>query len=73
MFAQVTPALAFGSIAERTRILPWMVFLVLWTTFVYDIVAYWCWNPAGWLALWGLKDFAGGIPVHVVSGFSGLA
>ncbi|KAI3650882.1 hypothetical protein MP228_003510 [Amoeboaphelidium protococcarum] len=73
MFATVTPALAFGSIAERTRILPWIVFLFVWCTFVYDIVAYWTWNPSGWLYKFGIKDFAGGIPVHIVSGVSGLA
>eukprot|EP00158_Paraphelidium_tribonemae_P007232 Partr_v1_DN28162_c0_g1_i2_m56076 putative Ammonium transporter len=73
MFAQVTPALAFGSIAERTRILPWMIFLVLWSTFVYDIISYWTWNKGGWLYKWGIKDYAGGLPVHIVSGFSGLA
>lgn len=73
MFATVTPALAFGSIAERTRLGPWVVFLFMWTTFVYDVVAYWAWAPKGWLFIFGLKDYAGGLPVHVVSGFSGLA
>jgi len=73
MFACFTPALAFGSIAERTRIIPWIIFLLIWCTLVYDVVSYWSWAPNGWLFQRNFQDFAGGLPVHVVSGFSGLA
>ncbi|KAI8911980.1 putative ammonium transporter MEP1 [Powellomyces hirtus] len=73
MFAALTAALPFGSAADRTRILPSMLFILIWTTLVYDFVAYWVWAPNGWLRARGYLDFAGGCPVEVVSGFAGLA
>jgi Amt family ammonium transporter len=73
MFAAITPALALGASAERTRIVPAIFFLFLWSTFVYDFVAYWNWAPNGWLRTLGALDFAGGSPVHISSGASGLA
>ncbi|KAI8854585.1 ammonium transporter AmtB-like domain-containing protein [Chytridium lagenaria] len=86
-FAMVTAALIFGSVAERIRVVPAMIFILLWTTFVYDFAAYWTWAWRGWLrnldcvgastgdapCLFGSIDFAGGGPVHVASGFAGLA
>jgi Amt family ammonium transporter len=73
MFACITPALAFGSVAERTPILTFVVFTLIWSTFVYDFIAYWNWAPNGWLHNFGVLDFAGGTPVHITSGFSALA
>jgi Amt family ammonium transporter len=82
-FAAVTPAIIFGSVAERARILPAMVFIFVWTTLVYDVVAYWTWGYKGWIRNMscldtlqcgeGAYDFAGGGPIHIASGFSGLA
>ncbi|KAI8809817.1 ammonium transporter AmtB-like domain-containing protein [Cladochytrium replicatum] len=88
MFACITPAIIFGGPAERFRLLPATIFVLIWTTIVYDPVAYWTWSARGWLknisclettALSstpcgiGSLDFAGGGPVHVCSGFSALA
>ncbi|KAK5810221.1 ammonium transporter 2 [Linnemannia elongata] len=73
MFACLTPALAIGAAAERGRILPTLVFIFLWTTFVYDFIACWTWNPAGWSFVMGGLDFAGGTPVHISSGGAALA
>ena len=50
-----------------------VVFLFFWSVFVYDIVAAWVWGVNGWCKALGALDFAGGTPVHVVSGFSALA
>ncbi|OQV12374.1 Ammonium transporter 1 [Hypsibius exemplaris] len=89
-FATIAAALIFGSVPERTRFLPAMVFVFIWTTLVYDIVAYWSWADHGWIrnfacipmlrgdssvtpCLEGGYDYAGGGPVHIASGFSGLA
>lgn len=41
MFAAITPALIFGSVAERVKLVPCLLFVFLWTTIVYDPVAYW--------------------------------
>ncbi|ORZ37684.1 ammonium transporter AmtB-like domain-containing protein [Catenaria anguillulae PL171] len=73
MFAAITPALAVGSIAERFNLIPMCVFMVVWTTLVYDPIAYWHWGANGWLNALGALDFAGGTPVHIASGYAGLA
>lgn len=87
-FATITAALIFGSTAERLRMGPAMVFVFIWTTLVYDFVAYWTFSAKGWLknlacladvvdgkapCALGSLDFAGGGPVHIASGFAGLA
>ncbi|KAF8984344.1 hypothetical protein BGZ46_008211 [Entomortierella lignicola] len=73
MFAALTPALAIGAAAERGRILPTLVFIFLWTTFVYDFIACWTWSSNGWSFVMGGLDFAGGTPVHISSGGAALA
>ncbi|KAI8330631.1 ammonium transporter AmtB-like domain-containing protein [Chlamydoabsidia padenii] len=73
MFACITPALAFGSAAERMSLGPAVIFIFVWTTLVYDIVTCWTWNPNGWLAIMGVMDFAGGITVHCSSGLAAVA
>ncbi|KAJ1798294.1 ammonium transporter, partial [Coemansia sp. RSA 2399] len=73
MFAALTPALALGGAAERVRILPTIVFCFVWSTIVYDPIAYWSWAPKGWLNTMGSLDYAGGTPVHISSGFAALA
>ncbi|EEB08964.2 ammonium transporter Amt1 [Schizosaccharomyces japonicus yFS275] len=73
MFAAITPALAIGAAADRGRMLPCIVFILIWTTIVYDPIAFWTWNPKGWLFKLGSYDFAGGSPVHIASGMAALA
>ncbi|KAJ2474822.1 hypothetical protein IWW47_006625, partial [Coemansia sp. RSA 2052] len=73
MFAALTPALALGGAAERIRILPAVLFCFVWTTIVYDPIAYWSWAPKGWMNVMGSLDYAGGTPVHIASGFGALA
>ncbi|KAJ3350903.1 hypothetical protein GGF32_004595 [Allomyces javanicus] len=73
MFAALTPALAVGAVAERFSLIPTCVFILVWTTLVYDPIAYWTWGANGWLNQLGALDFAGGLPVHMTSGFSALA
>ena len=66
-------ALAVGAVAERGRMLPCVIFMVVWSTIIYDPIACWTWNPAGWVASMGGLDFAGGTPVHISSGSAALA
>ncbi|CAJ2510361.1 Uu.00g050640.m01.CDS01 [Anthostomella pinea] len=73
MFAAITPALAIGAAVDRARILPCIVFIFVWSTIVYDPIAYWTWNPNGWAYKMGGLDFAGGTPVHISSGAAALA
>ncbi|MCE5211754.1 MAG: ammonium transporter [Deltaproteobacteria bacterium] len=72
MFAIITPALIIGAYAERVKFSAFLVFTLLWTTFVYDPLAHWVWGVGGWMRNLGALDFAGGIVVHVSSGISAL-
>ncbi len=72
MFAIITPALIVGAFAERIKFSAFCIFTLLWATFVYDPIAHWVWGNGGWLKDLGALDFAGGIVVHVSSGFSAL-
>ncbi|HEX3075587.1 MAG TPA: ammonium transporter, partial [Lachnospiraceae bacterium] len=72
MFAIVTVAVISGSFAERMRFPAFVVFILLWSTFVYDPVAHWVWGNGGWLKELGVQDFAGGFVVEINSGVSGL-
>ncbi len=73
MFAVITPALITGAFAERMKFSAYVVFILLWSTIVYDPVAHWVWGTGGWLKEMGTLDFAGGIVVHLISGISALA
>jgi Amt family ammonium transporter len=71
MFAIITPALITGTFAERAKFGTFIVFALLWSTFVYDPLAHWVWGK-GWLGSMGALDFAGGTVVHISSGASAL-
>lgn len=73
MFAVITPALISGAFAERMKFSSFILFMVLWITFVYCPVAHWVWGPGGWLSGLGALDFAGGTVVHVNAGVAALA
>jgi len=73
MFAVITPALISGAFAERMKFSSFIVFMILWLTFVYCPVAHWVWGPGGWLSGLGALDFAGGTVVHVNAGVAALA
>ena len=71
-FASVTLTIIVSGVAERVRLLPFILFMLLWTTFVYCPLAHWAWG-GGWAQSMGLLDFAGGTVVEICSGFSALA
>jgi len=73
MFAVITPALITGAFAERMKFSAYVLFILLWSTVVYDPVAHWIWGTGGWLKNMGVLDFAGGIVVHLISGIAALA
>ncbi len=79
MFAIITPGLIVGAIAERMRYKALIVFCVAWMFVVYFPSAHMLWGADGWMnGLWNdsakIKaiDFAGGIVVHMTSGWSAL-
>ena len=73
MFAVITPALITGAYAERMKFSGFVLFTLLWATFIYDPLAHWVWGVGGWIRNLGALDFAGGTVVHISSGVSGLA
>jgi Amt family ammonium transporter len=72
MFAIITPALMTGAFAERIKFSTFLVFSLLWSTFLYDPLAHWVWGAGGFLRSMGALDFAGGTVVHISAGASAL-
>lgn len=72
-FAIITPALITGAFAERVRFKAYVLFMVLFSLFVYAPLAHWTWHPEGFLRKLGVLDFAGGTVVHMSAGFAALA
>lgn len=70
-FAAITVALASGAYIERMKFSAWILFSVLWMTFVYLPIAHWVWG-GGFLAKLGALDFAGGTVVHINAGIAAL-
>jgi Amt family ammonium transporter len=70
-FAAITLALISGSYIERMKFSAWLLFSILWVSFVYVPVAHWVWGN-GFLAKLGALDFAGGTVVHINAGIAGL-
>jgi ammonium transporter, Amt family len=72
-FAIITPALISGAFAERIRFSSYLIFVSLFSIFIYAPLAHWTWHPDGFLRQWGVLDFAGGTVVHMSAGFAALA
>jgi Amt family ammonium transporter len=86
MFAIITVGIISGGVSERIKFKTYLIFIVLWTTLVYDPVAHWVWSAYpvtssdgsvtetryGWIRTIGALDYAGGTVVHITSGFSAL-
>src|SRR5437660_72125 len=72
-FAIITPALITGSFAERVRFSSYLLFMCLFSIFVYAPLAHMTWHPDGFLHKLGVLDFAGGTVVHMSAGFAALA
>ena len=72
-FAIITPALIIGAFAERIKFWSYLIFMCLFTVFIYCPLAHWTWHPDGFLFKWGVLDFAGGTVVHISAGLAALA
>jgi Amt family ammonium transporter len=73
MFAIITPALILGAVVERMKFSAFVVFISLWLLLVYCPIAHMVWSAEGWIFKASAIDFAGGLVVHMSSGFSALA
>src|SRR5476651_2260612 len=72
-FAIITPALITGAFAERIRFNSYIIFICLFSVFIYTPLAHWTWHPDGFLNKLGVLDFAGGTVVHMSAGWAALA
>lgn len=72
-FAIITPALITGAFAERIKFTSYILFIVLFSVFIYSPLAHATWHPDGLLSKFGVLDFAGGTVVHMSAGWAALA
>src|SRR6185312_16128106 len=72
-FALIAPALITGSFSERIRFTSYVLFICLFSVFIYCPIAHWTWHPEGFLFKMGVLDFAGGTVVHISAGCAALA
>ena len=70
-FAIITAALISGAVVERKRFSAYILFITLWSLFVYSPIAHWVWG-GGFLGKLGALDFAGGTVVHINAGVAAL-
>ncbi len=73
MFAVITVALIAGAVADRVRFGAFVFFAALWSVVVYAPLAHWVFSPGGWMARYGVLDFAGGLVVEASCGAAALA
>ena len=72
MFCATTASIVSGTLAERIKLWPFLIFTVILTAFLYPIEASWQWG-GGWLSEMGFSDFAGSTLVHAAGGAAALA
>ena len=72
MFALMTPVIVTGAWAEKFSLMGFLSFVIVWPLLVYYPLAHWLWHKDGWMAKWGVEDFAGGMVIHTSTGVSGL-
>ena len=72
VFVATAASIVSGTLAERIKLWPFMIFTVVLTGFIYPIAGSWQWG-AGWLSEMGFSDFAGSTLVHSVGGWAALA
>ena len=72
MFCATTASIVSGTMAERVKLWPFLIFVVVLTGIIYPIEASWQWG-GGWLSEMGFSDFAGSTLVHAAGGFAALA
>ncbi len=71
VFVATAASIVSGTLAERIKVWPFLVFVVVLTGFIYPIQGSWTWG-AGWLSEMGFSDFAGSTIVHSVGGWAAL-
>ncbi len=71
VFVATAASIVSGTVAERIKLWPFLIFVIVLTGFIYPIAGSWKWG-AGWLDGMGFQDFAGSTLVHSVGGWAAL-
>ena len=71
VFCATAMSIVSGTIAERIKLVPFLIFAVFLTGIIYPIQGSWTWG-GGWLSEMGFSDFAGSTIVHSVGGWAAL-
>ena len=71
MFCAATASIVSGTVAERIKLWPFLIFTIILTAFIYPLQASWKWG-GGFLDAAGFLDFAGSSVVHSVGGWAAL-
>jgi Amt family ammonium transporter len=72
VFAATAATIVSGAMAERTKLISYVVYSIILSGLVYPFTGHWIWG-GGWLADMGMRDFAGSTVVHSVGGWAALA
>ena len=71
VFCATAMSIVSGTIAERIKLVPFLIFAIFLTGIIYPIQGSWTWG-GGWLSEMGFSDFAGSTIVHSVGGWAAL-
>lgn len=71
MFCATTASIVSGTLAERIKLWPFLIFTIILTAIIYPLQASWKWG-GGFLDEAGFLDFAGSTVVHSVGGWAAL-
>jgi Amt family ammonium transporter len=72
VFCAVSLAIVWGGMAERTKLIVYLVFGAIFSALIYPVVGHWIWG-GGWLSGLGMQDFAGSTVVHLQGASAALA
>lgn len=72
MFAATCATIVSGAVAERVKLVPFLIFTIIFVMLIYPMIGMWHWG-GGWLKAAGFHDFAGSSLVHSVGGWGALA
>ncbi len=72
VFAATAATIVSGAMAERTKLISYIIYSCIISAIIYPISGHWIWG-GGWLSDMGMRDFAGSTVVHSVGGWAALA
>jgi len=72
VFVATAASIVSGTVAERVKLLPFLLFTVVLTGLIYPVVVSWEWGGGYLDATWSFSDFAGSTLVHSVGGWAAL-